>query len=296
MELITFQSNLYSVQKNKHLNLTEKELLKFIGINFFMSYHQLPNWKHYWSRSPDLGLPIVTNAMSRNRFEQILSNLHCNDNTLLPANNRDKLYKLRPLITELNKSFHILYTPTREMSVDESMILFKGRSSIKQYNPMKPVKRGYKIWCVADQKGYVSKFEVYQGKNEELEKEFSSCGLGERVVLSLTKMYLGQSRILYFDNYFTSTPLLEKLHVNSTLACGTIRSNRKEFPKALAEDKSLTRGDFDYRYSNKNIGIYEWKDNRVVHLATNFHGAEETTVLRTERNGSQFAVKLMSNR
>nr|CAH7713912.1 unnamed protein product [Callosobruchus chinensis] len=182
------------------------------------------------------------------------------------------------------------------MSVDESMILFKGRSSIKQYNPMKPVKRGYKIWCVADQKGYVSKFEVYQGKNEELEKEFSSCGLGERVVLSLTKMYLGQSRILYFDNYFTSTPLLEKLHVNSTLACGTIRSNRKEFPKALAEDKSLTRGDFDYRYSNKNIGIYEWKDNRVVHLATNFHGAEETTVLRTERNGSQFAVKLMSNR
>nr|CAH7728858.1 unnamed protein product [Callosobruchus chinensis] len=171
------------------------------------------------------------------------------------------------------------------------MILSKGRSSIKQYNPMKPIKRGYKIWCVADQKGYVSKFEVYQGKNEELEKEFSSYGLGERVVLSLTKMYWGQSRILYFDNYFTSIPLLEKLRVNSTLACGTIRSNRKEFPKALAEDKSLKRADFDYRYSNTNIGIYKWKDNRVVHLATNFHGTEETTVQRTEKNGSKLAVK-----
>ncbi|KAK4874318.1 hypothetical protein RN001_013678 [Aquatica leii] len=36
VEDITFQSNLYSVQKNKRLNLTENELLTFIGINFLM--------------------------------------------------------------------------------------------------------------------------------------------------------------------------------------------------------------------------------------------------------------------
>ena len=31
-----------------------------------------------------------------------------------------------------------LYNVSRQVSIDESMILFKGRSSLKQYNPMKP--------------------------------------------------------------------------------------------------------------------------------------------------------------
>uniref|UniRef100_A0A6P7FFC7 Uncharacterized protein LOC114328839 n=1 Tax=Diabrotica virgifera virgifera TaxID=50390 RepID=A0A6P7FFC7_DIAVI len=92
---ITYQSNLYAVQRNIQLDLTEKELLSFIGINFFMAYHQLPNWKHYWNGSPDLGIPLVTNAMSRNRFEKILANIHCNNNLEIPKNNTDKLYKLR---------------------------------------------------------------------------------------------------------------------------------------------------------------------------------------------------------
>ena len=34
--------------------------------------------------------------------------------------------------------------------MNESMVLFKGRSSIKQYCPMKPIKRGYKLWVRAD--------------------------------------------------------------------------------------------------------------------------------------------------
>ena len=54
------------------------------------------------------------------------------------------------------------------MSVDESMIPFKGRSALKQYMPLKPVKRDYKVWCIADAKtGYVLKFEIYTGKQAD---------------------------------------------------------------------------------------------------------------------------------
>lgn len=127
-----------------------------------------------------------------------------------------------------------------------------------------------------------------------MEKEFSSYGLGERVVLSLTKLYWGQQKIIYFDNYFTSIPLLETLRVNNTPACGTIRQNRKDFLKNFVEDKSLKRRDFDYRYSNTNIKIYKWKDNRVVYLATNFHGTEEYTVQCTEKDGTKLIVKCPS--
>ena len=35
---------------------------------------------------------------------------------------------------------------------------------------------------------------------------------------------------LYIDNWYTSIPLLKFLFNHSTLACGTIRSNRKGFP------------------------------------------------------------------
>lgn len=43
---------------------------------------------------------------------------------------------------------------------------------------MKPIKRGYKIWCFADQKGYIKNFQIYQGKEEQVSEEFKNFGLG----------------------------------------------------------------------------------------------------------------------
>lgn len=135
--------------------------------------------------------------MTRNRFDLILTNFHLNDNTLIPNNNKDKLFKLRPLINYLNEKFQLVYNGTNQLSIDESMILFKGRSTLKQYNPMKPIKRGYNLWCLADQKGYIKQFQIYQGKDEQMENEFKEFGLGERVVLSLTKNEWGKKTIFF---------------------------------------------------------------------------------------------------
>ena len=75
----------------------------------------------------------------RNALQQIFTNIikhSC-------KRNKDKLYKLRPLINSLNDNLIKLYNVSYQVSIDESMILFKGRISLKQYNPMKPIKRGY---------------------------------------------------------------------------------------------------------------------------------------------------------
>ena len=45
----------------------------------------------------------------------------------------DKLGKVRPVIDILWEQFLQNYNPHREKSVDEAMIKFKGRSSMKQY-------------------------------------------------------------------------------------------------------------------------------------------------------------------
>ena len=115
--------------------MKEKQLYGFIGINLLMGYHKLTSWLDYWKFDPDLSVPFVSSVMSRLRFGQILWNLYVNDNSAIPPENKDKLYKLRPLITCLKENYGKLYDASRYLSVDEIMILFKRRSSIKQYNP-----------------------------------------------------------------------------------------------------------------------------------------------------------------
>ena len=88
------------------------------------------------------------------------------------------------VIESLNSRYVKLYNISKQVSIDESMILFQGRTSLKQYNPIKSIKRGYKLWVRADMDGSVGKFDVYQGWNT-MPKDYnlSACfGLGESVL------------------------------------------------------------------------------------------------------------------
>ena len=62
--------------------------------------------------------------------------------------------------------------------MDEVMIPFKGQSTLKQYMPQKPVKRGIKVWALADAiNGFVSMFlSVYwQAREHSTEGTKSIC-------------------------------------------------------------------------------------------------------------------------
>ena len=120
----------------------------------------------------------------------------------MPDDNKDKLYKLHPFISKLNDNFVKLYNASKKVSIDESMTLFKGRSSLKQYNPKKPIKKGYKLWMRADMDGYVTKFDIYQGKSGQKAKDdaYEGVGLGEKVVIDLIKDLFGKNHQVYFDN------------------------------------------------------------------------------------------------
>jgi hypothetical protein len=50
---------------------------------------------------------------------------------------------------------------------------------------------------------------------------------------------------------------------------------------------------YDCKTSQMGIIIYKWKDNRIVHFASNFHGVEESTVLRTEQDGSKKSLSIL---
>jgi len=46
IDQLVYQTNLYSIQRGRPLNIKRFEILNFIGINFLMGYNKLPIWKH----------------------------------------------------------------------------------------------------------------------------------------------------------------------------------------------------------------------------------------------------------
>ena len=162
------------------------------------------------------------------------------NDTLVPhgEDGHNCLGKVRPLIDHLSTKFSEAYEPHRDIAVDEAVIKFQGRSSLKQYMQMKPTKRGIKVWVAADStNGYISRFEVYTGKKNNTTEH----GLGARVVKTLTSDLKGKYHHVYFDNYFTTLKLLEDLNKDNTYACGTVRKDRKGFPPQLKKPNLKNR-------------------------------------------------------
>ncbi|KAH9368172.1 hypothetical protein HPB48_010647 [Haemaphysalis longicornis] len=86
------------------------------------------------------------------------------------------------------------------------MTRFEGRSSLKQYLTMLPIKRRYKVWCRADsQAQFLNEFQVYESKGTDPP---ASVDLGEHVVLLIIDE-VDTGTQLHFHNFFTSTHLKE---------------------------------------------------------------------------------------
>lgn len=55
----------------------------------------------------------------------------------------------------------------------------------------------------------------------------------------------------------------------------------------MIPDKSLKRGEFDYRVSADGICFFKWCDNRIVYALSNFHGTNVGKVQRLQKDGSK---------
>ncbi|XP_037042056.1 piggyBac transposable element-derived protein 4-like [Bradysia coprophila] len=189
MSGIVTETNRYAQQNNSKnwIDVTAEEMKAFIGCLIVMGIHQLPALKHYWSSDPFLHVESVASVMTASRFKKIVENLHCNDNKVQPPKsdpNYDKLHKVKPLLESLNENVRKVYQPSAVVTIDESMIPFKGRYTLKQYMPNKPIKWGYKVWCLCDSyTGFVIAFFVYTGKDDTPK----NITLGEKVVTKLVE-------------------------------------------------------------------------------------------------------------
>ena len=294
LELIVEESNRYAAEcmgpekYDKWTEITVEELCAYMGFMLLMGIVHLPSVDDYWKNDEVYHYSPIAGRISRNRFRELHRYLHFVDNsTLAPPGSPeyDRLGKVRPIVETLAERVAAVYEPGKEVSIDEAMIPFKGRSCLKHYIPLKPVKRGIKVWARADaSNGYVSAFQVYTGKSGDTTEH----GLGARVVKDLTVDLKDTHRHIYFDNYFSSVDLLLDLFRNGLYECGTLRTNRKGFPpqlKTAAKKGFKERGD-SKTCQMKNLTVSVWQDQMVSVIATDSDPTKPESVQRKHKDGT----------
>ena len=227
----------------------------------------------YWN--PLLGIEAFRKIMTCDRFSQLRNNLHIVNNLDMGPNITDKIFKVRPIIDAIRN--RCLQVPVEEIiSVDEQIIPYTGRLSTKQYVKGKPNPWGIKVYVLAGKSGMSYDFILYQGSTTGLSaSQLSKFGFGAAVVLKLSERLVNEGHTIFFDNFFTSYNLLERLSQLKQNAAGTIRVNRFAKPP-LITDKDLMkkgRGLSDMVVSQDGgINVVKWQDNKAIHLASNFIG------------------------
>ena len=121
----------------------------------------------------------------------------------------------------MNKSFQESPSYETKQSIDEHITKCKGRSSIRQYLKMKPIKRSFKPWFrCASSNGYLNEFDLYLGEKENVEVK-----LGKNVVMQLSEKFKAIFCTLFLDNFFNNPLLINKLFEENIYAIGNVRSS-----------------------------------------------------------------------
>ena len=106
-----------------------------MGINIIMGISRLPHLALFWSSDDYFGNQGVKKVMTRNRFQEISCYLHFSDSSVEPTRGTpgfDRLYKIRPVFNSVLGNCQTKFKPTKNLSVDEGMIGFRGRLSFRQ--------------------------------------------------------------------------------------------------------------------------------------------------------------------
>ena len=118
-----------------------------------MGIMKLPDYNLYWASKTRN--TKIADAMSHKRFKQLREYVHVVDNTKndKPGKKNDKFFKIRPVI-EVVRQNSIAIEAEPVHSIDEQIIPAKTkRSGIRQYNPKKPKKWGFKMFVRASRSG-----------------------------------------------------------------------------------------------------------------------------------------------
>ena len=227
--------NLNSDSKREWKPVTVQEIYSFMAILICSGVNN-SNTDHVSDMWHSSSYPLYRATMGINRFRNIMRFIRFDDaNTRKQRKITDKAAPIRDIWTMLNKNLLQIYKPTENLTVDEQLYPFRGRTKFTQYIPSKPAKYGIKIWWVCDaENAFPLNGIIYTGKTGHIREK----NQGERVVKELAVAYKGSGRNICMDNFFTSLSLAQQLLSWNLTIVGTLKKNKPYIPPIMGLNKS----------------------------------------------------------
>ncbi len=256
-----------------------------------MLYSPLPRLEDYWETretNPGASQHLMTKYMSRNRFQALYRRFCIWDTTDTYTTVFDKVKRWS---LHIQNTATRLWKPASNVSIDEAMVRYTGRSKDTVHIPSKPIPIGYKIWVVANA-GYFLRWSFHTkgdgpvGYNASL---YPGLAPTQGIVADLlSRLPLPPSPQhgyhCFMDNLFSSVELFQLLRERGTAATGTTRIQRidshqmQDIKRQEKTKDSIAWGTlYARKHKSQEVMQFAFKDNALVlAMSTHFSGWERS--------------------
>ena len=301
----SFNKNSYPYLFTKN-GISSKDIQKFIGALIYMGIERLPRIDIYWEQS-NLFQTKMPYIISKERFKLISAFLHMpikdsdfeqyysfqnieekeeeksesdEDEEIYEHKSKQEILKMKinekdprnkvlnfiNLIVENSKKYVIL---GKSVTIDESMVFFRGRCGLRFYMPLKPTKWGLKLHCLVDSNThYLYDLIIDPGKNnKELVAPNKDINYAHQIILTLVKE-LEKGHLIIFDSWYDSINLCKDLTRMGFNYISILRNNSADLPDKI----KLANSSKKYAYNNEyHMKIRQYDDKKLINFVTNIN-------------------------
>lgn len=159
------------------------------------------------------------------------------------------------------------------------------KTSLKQYNPKKPHKWGYKVFVLSGVSGFSYDFDIFAGEQtNKMPDNCKSLTTSSNMVIKIAYTIPRQKNFkLFFDDWFTSLQLMVYLDKEGIFPLGTARLNciTGLIMPTVKVFKKQGRGTMcEKTTTSVNVKIYavSWFDNKVVTMVSTYVRSQPTVM------------------
>ena len=194
--------------RKSHSNILEDEIRTFIAVLLLPRYWKVPYRDLYWADAPDTHNKIVSCAMRKKnkKFQRYYQTfIWLTTHRLQKIDTKKYEYYLKRRISISNSMVRLSIT-----ALMKALYLTMENTAQNNLFRGKPIRFGFKLWCITSYERYILHAEPHCGVNIDFPDTVFGQGAG--VVLGLVEKCEVKARsTVTFDNLFTSLPLLDEL-------------------------------------------------------------------------------------